>query len=155
MPTNLRLGLAIRPLKTDYNNITWVIDFSRLLVRRYPQIVDSSQTPPVIVRDSYVDNLPKSLFTAWESGGLKKVTIGTGLEYWYGKPKLFAIRWGYFYEHPQSVNRKFMTFGAGIRWDIFGFDFSYLSAIEENHPLSETLRFTLLIRWGGEEEEIE
>jgi hypothetical protein len=154
LPTNLRLGLAIRPLQTEYNNITWVIDFSRLLVRRYPQVVDSTQSPPVIVQESHVDNLPKALFSAWESGGLKKVTIGTGLEYWYGKPKLFAIRWGYFYEHPDYGNRKFMTFGAGIRWDIFGFDFSYLSAIEENHPLSETLRFTLLIRWGGEDQEV-
>jgi hypothetical protein len=154
LPTNLRLGLAVRPLKTEYNNITWVIDFSRLLVRRYPQIVDSTQSPPVVTQESHVDDLPKSLFSAWEAGGLKKVTIGTGLEYWYGKPKLFAIRWGYFYEHPDYGNRKFMTFGAGIRWDIFGFDFSYLSAIEENHPLSETLRFTLLIRWGDVDQEV-
>ncbi len=149
LPTNLRLGFAFKIIKSEYNNITGILDFSRMLVRRYPQEKDSAGN---VIKESYVDNLPKSLFTAWGAGGLKKVTIAGGLEYWYGSPKLFALRWGYFYEHPQYGNRKFMTFGAGIRYDIYGFDFSYLSAIEENHPLSETLRFTLIISWGGEEE---
>ncbi len=150
LPTNLRLGIAYKVIKSQYNSITAVVDFSRLLVRRYPAVIDSSGPTPVVVQDTYVDDLPKSLFTAWGSGGLKKVTIGGGLEYWYGAPKLFALRWGYFYENPQYGGRKFMTFGAGIRYDVYGFDFSYLSAIEENHPLSETLRFTLLIGWGGD-----
>ena len=42
-----------------------------------------------------------------------------------------------------------MTFGAGIRYDIYGFDFSYISAAEDNHPLSDTLRFSVIIGWGG------
>jgi len=150
LPTNLRLGLGFKVVKSEFNNLEAVVDFSRMLVRRYPQVKDSLNR---VIKDSYVDNLPKSLISAWGSGGLKKVTIAGGLEYWYGKPKLFALRWGYFYEHPDFGNRKFMTFGAGIRYDIYGFDFSYLSAIEENHPLSETLRFTLLISWGGPEQE--
>lgn len=157
LPTNLRLGFAFKIIKSEFNNITGIIDFSRMLVRRYPADTlknpDGTPVQPLQVKESYVDNLPKSLISSWGSGGLKKVTIAGGLEYWYGKPKLFALRWGYFYEDPHYGNRKFMTFGAGIRYDIYGFDFSYLSAIEENHPLSETLRFTLLMSWGGEEEE--
>jgi hypothetical protein len=69
------------------------------------------------------------------------------MEYWYNK--LIALRMGYFYEDPNYGNRKFMTFGAGIRYDIYGFDFSYISASDENSPLSDTLRFTLLIIWGA------
>jgi hypothetical protein len=69
-----------------------------------------------------------------------------GFEYWYDK--LIALRIGYFYEDPAFGNRKFLTFGAGIRYDIYGFDFSYISA-EQNHPLSDTIRFSLLIGWGG------
>jgi len=156
LPTNLRLGLGFKVVKSEFNNITAIMDFSRMLVRRYPADTIGYTAPPEsrpILSDPRVDDLPKSIFTAWGSGGLKKVTIAGGLEYWYGQPKLFALRWGYFYEHPDYGNRKFMTFGAGIRYDIYGFDFSYLSAIEENHPLSETLRFTLLIAWGGETEE--
>ncbi len=68
--------------------------------------------------------------------------------YWFCETKLISLRFGYFYEHPDYGNRKFLTFGAGVRYDIYGFDFSYLSTVEENHPLSETLRFTPLIAWG-------
>ncbi len=152
LPTNLRLGFGYKVIESEYNNITAIIDFNRMLVRRYPQIKDTLGN---LIQDPDVDDLPKSLVSAWGSGGFKKVTIAGGLEYWYGSPKLFALRWGYFYEDPNYGNRKFMTFGAGIRYDIYGFDFSYLSAIEENHPLGETMRFTLLLSWGAETEEWE
>jgi hypothetical protein len=148
LPTNLRLGIGAQLVKSEFNNVNFVIDFSRLLVRRYPQDTTYSEDGSYYsVNSPRVDPLPKSLYTAWGDGGLKKVTIGTGIEYWYGAPKLIALRFGYFYEHPQYGNRKFVTYGAGIRYDVYGFDFSYLSSVEENHPLSETLRFTLLVNW--------
>lgn len=137
LPTNLRIGITFKVIHSEYNNITMNTDFSRLLVRRHA--------------NGASDPFFKGIFTAWGDRGLQKVTIGTGAEYWYGKPKLLALRYGYFYEHPNAGNRKFHTFGAGIRYDIYGFDFSYLSTVEENHPLAETLRFTLLISWGGGE----
>jgi hypothetical protein len=146
LPTNLRLGLAANIVKSEYNNMNLVVDFSRLLVRRYPQVTDSNGT---VISTPQPDPFYKAIFTSWGDGGLKKVTIGAGLEYWYGAPKLVALRFGYFYENPKYGGRKFLTFGAGVRYDVYGFDFSYLSAVEENHPLSETLRFTLLIAWGA------
>jgi hypothetical protein len=135
LPTNLRIGLGYRILEDEYNQLTANLDFSRLLVRR--------------LSDGTSDPFYKAVFSSWGDGsGLKKVNIGTGVEYWYGAPKLIALRVGYFYEDPDYGNRKFMTFGAGIRYDIYGFDFSYISAAE-NHPLSDTMRFSLLIAWGG------
>ncbi len=135
LPTNLRLGIGINLLKSEFNNISANLDFQRILVRRH--------------KDGSSDNSFKALISAWGDGSkLRKVTFGGGLEYWYGAPRLVALRFGYFYEDPSFGNRKFLTFGAGIRYDIYGFDFSYLYAVEENHPLSETLRFTLLINWG-------
>jgi hypothetical protein len=148
LPTQLRLGIAAEVLKTEYNNITYIVDFARILVRRYP--APTNDQGAIIGDPPPPDALPKALFSAWGDGGLKKVTVGTGMEYWYGNPKLISLRFGYFYEHPDYGNRKFLTFGAGVRYDIYGFDFSYLSTVEENHPLSETLRFTLLIAWGAE-----
>ncbi len=147
LPTNLLLGFAAEVLKTEYNSVNVVLDFNRLLVRRR-DVIDSTGN----VVSSNVDNLPKSLITAWGDGGLQKVTIGTGMEYWYGSPKLIALRVGYFYESPNYGGRKFLTFGAGIRYDIYGFDFSYLSANADTSPLAETLRFTLSIAWGVSEE---
>jgi hypothetical protein len=138
LPTNLRLGLGYKVLEDEYNALTASVDFSRLLVRRY----SDPNRPP--------DSLPKSLITSWDAsaGGFKKVIVSGGLEYWYGSPRLLAIRIGYFDESQDYGNRKFLTFGAGIRYDMFGFDFSYISA-PEGTPLSDTMRFTLLIAWGG------
>jgi hypothetical protein len=134
LPTTLRLGLGYKIFDDEYNSLTASIDFSRLLVRRRD--------------DGTSDNLPNSLITAWGDGGLKKVIPCGGLEYWYGAPRLIALRIGYFDESAQYGNRKFLTFGAGIRYDIYGFDFSYISA-GTDHPLSDTMRFSLLVAWGG------
>ncbi|HTX19425.1 MAG TPA: PorV/PorQ family protein [Bacteroidota bacterium] len=136
LPTTLRLGFGIIPVKDEFNSLEIALDFSRLLVNR-----EGAQSDP----------LPKSLITSWTSPGwngvLRSTQTSVGMEYWYNK--LIALRMGYFYEDPAYGDRKFMTFGAGIRYDIYGFDFSYDSTSDENSPLSDTLRFTLLIIWGG------
>lgn len=150
LPTNLRLGLGFQPIKSEFNNVNILVDFNRLLVRRYAgDTVYAADSSIVSTTDARSDDFVTALVTAWGDRPFEKVTVGAGAEYWYGSPKLIALRFGYFYEHPEAGNRKFLTFGAGIRYDVYGFDFSYLSAIEENHPLGETLRFTLLINWGG------
>ena len=45
-----------------------------------------------------------------------------------------------------------MTFGAGIRYGIYGFDFSYISTFDQNNPLSNQLRFSLSLNLGGANE---
>ncbi len=144
IPTNFRLGFAYKILNDEYNSLIYTLDFSKLLV----------------VRDSTTsEEFYKAIFTAWGDKPFKEelrdVVTSMGLEYWYGTPGefLFALRTGFFYEDPSYGNRKFLTFGAGIRYDIYGFDFSYITTSVfkggENHPLSDTLRFTVLIGWGG------
>ncbi|MBK8552041.1 MAG: PorV/PorQ family protein [Ignavibacteria bacterium] len=91
-----------------------------------------------------VDPFYEAIFTSWGSG-LQSIQTSIGAEYWYGSPKLIALRAGYFYEDPSNGNRKFFTLGAGIRYDLYGFDFGYISTIEETHPLANTLRFGLLV----------
>ncbi len=146
LPTLLRVGLGYKIFEDEFNSLTYSVDFSRLLVRRRPEIKDTSGN---VIQSASVDPLPKSLFTAWGDGsGLKKVNVSMGAEYWYGSPRLLAIRVGHFFEDPSFGNRNFWTFGAGLRYDIFGFDFSYISAAE-GHPLSDTIRFSLLIGWGN------
>lgn len=146
LPTNLRVGLGYKLFEDEYNSMTYSVDFSRLLIRRRAEVKDSSGA---VIQKASVDALPKSLFTAWGDGsGLKKINVSMGAEYWYGSPRLIAIRIGHFFEDPSFGNRNFWTFGAGLRYDIFGFDFSYISAAE-GHPLSDTIRFSLLIGWGA------
>ncbi len=146
IPTDLRVGLAARIFQDEYNSLTYTLDFSRLLIG----IADTSGRRP----DFY-----KALFTSWTDRSftevLKSVNTAMGLEYWYGIPSdfMFALRAGFFYEDPDHGNRKFVTLGAGIRYDLYGFDFSYITTDifkgTENHPLSNTLRFTLLVGWGS------
>ena len=139
LPTNLRLGLGYKILASEYNNLIAIVDVNKLLVRNRG--------------DGTSDPFYKAIFTSWTDKPfgevLREFTTSVGLEYWYGSPRWIGLRGGYFYEDPQYGNRKFLTFGAGIRYDIYGFDFSYINTFEEQHPLGNTLRFTLLISWGG------
>ncbi len=144
IPTNLRIGFAYQILNDDFNSLMVTADFTKLMVVR-----DSSSS-----KEFY-----EAIFNTWTnksfSETIRSFTTAIGLEYWYGTPGefLFALRTGYFYEDPSYGNRKFITFGAGIRYDIYGFDFSYLTTSVfpdgENQPLNDTLRFTVSIGWGN------
>jgi hypothetical protein len=142
IPTQLRLGFAYKILDDDFNNLIYTLDFTKLLI-------DTSST-----KEFY-----QAIFTSWAdapmSEELKRIVTSMGLEYIYGQPGdfLFAIRAGFFYEDPSYGNRKFVTFGAGIKYDIYGFDFSYISTDVfkggDTHPLSNTLRFSISIGWDA------
>ena len=73
---------------------------------------------------------------------MAEVMISVGMEYWYRE--LFAARAGYFHESDTKGGRKYFTVGLGFRYQKFGLDFSYLVPTKQNHPLAETIRFTLL-----------
>lgn len=147
LPTNFRLGIAARIWEDDYNSLTYTLDFSKLLV---DESKDSTKKK---------DPFYKTIFTAWADQSIgeeiQDIQTSMGLEYKYGDPEDFqlALRAGFFYEDPQKGNRKFVSFGAGVNYQNIGFDFSYLStAVFKNgddHPLSNTLRFTLSVGWGG------
>ena len=72
---------------------------------------------------------------------MQEINLSFGIEYWYNKQ--FAIRGGYFYESQNKGNRKYFTAGAGLKLNVFALDFSYLLPTQRNHPLENTLRFTL------------
>jgi hypothetical protein len=157
IPTNFRLGFAYKIIDEDFNQLLYTLDFSKLLVSRKEiiEVVSEDSTRTISESKEWYE----ALFYAWGdeplSEELRDIVTSMGLEYWYGQPGdfLFALRTGFFYEDPEYGNRKFVTFGAGIRYDIYGFDFSYITTSVfkngENHPLSDTLRFTVLIGWGA------
>ncbi|MFT5145264.1 MAG: long-subunit fatty acid transport protein [Thalassolituus oleivorans] len=154
IPTNLRLGWAFTMDFDEYNSLTFVTDFNKDMIH----YSDSDSTGRT------ADPFYKAIFSSWSPievqtnalneddptletlGVLDLMTIGAGMEYWYNR--LFAIRAGYFYENPYNGNRKFMTIGSGVRYNIIGIDFSYIYALEENSPLANTMRFSLLLNFG-------
>ena len=156
IPINLKLGPAFTFNFDAYNTVTFLFDVNKLLV----------PTPPIYARDSLgrpvIDNngdyaiskgkdpnrgVVSGMFGSFTDapGGfkeeIKEFNYSVGVEYWYDKQ--FAIRTGFFYEHPHKGNRKYVTLGAGFRLNVFGLDFAYLIPLEQRHPLENTLRFTL------------
>ena len=141
IPTNLRVGMAYQIFKDEYNSLMYTLDLSKLLVDK-----DSTGSK----------SFYEAIFTSWGAKPFfRSIDYSMGLEYWYGTPGdfLFALRTGFFYEDPLIGNRKFVTFGAGIKYDLYGFDFSYITTSifkgGANHPLSDTLRFSVSIGWGA------
>lgn len=148
IPTNLRLGTAYTTELDPYNKITFTLDFNKLLV----------PTPPVRDQDGNIvageDDKDKSLLSGifgsfsdapdGFSEEIKEIMTSAGVEYWYND--LFAARLGYFNEAKTKGNRKYMTIGVGFRKDRFGLDVAYLVPTNKReHPLAETIRFTLLL----------
>lgn len=131
LPTNLRLGTALTLYQDEYNDIKIACDVSKILVYR-----DENGAKPI----------PSSFTWAWKIPGFE---TGVGAEYWYkyNNTPVLALRGGYFNEPSRLGNRQYFTFGAGVRYSIFNLDMSFINPIEENHPLANTMRFSLLVNW--------
>ncbi len=127
LPTNFKIGLAYRVLDQEFNRITLVFDVNKLLVNRTTDADGNTHTDP----------LSKAFFTAW---GNDDYILNFGGEYWYAN--LIALRAGY--NHDPAGNSKYATFGAGLRYSIYQFDFGYIAAGDQ-HPLANTMRFSLTI----------
>ncbi|HCD53523.1 MAG TPA: hypothetical protein DEQ34_13830 [Balneolaceae bacterium] len=156
LPTLLRFGIAL-DYNLDpqgYNRITIASDVSKIMARKEAIEVQSGDS----VRTEYRMISPvKALFESWgplernigtevvELSVMEQFMIGVGAEYWYNN--LFSVRGGYYYEDPYNGDRKYITFGAGLRVNTFGIDFSYIRTLESDHPLANTLRFSVLLNF--------
>jgi hypothetical protein len=149
IPTNLKMGAAYTTALDDYNTLSFTADINKLLVPTPPKDTTTYDTGTIIYpgginSDKSVIGGIFSSFTDAPGGfkeELQEITLSAGVEYWYNKQ--FALRAGYFYENQYKGNRKFMTAGAGLKLNVFALDFSYLLPVARNHPLENTLRFTL------------
>jgi hypothetical protein len=151
IPTNLGVGGAYTIHLDEFNDFTIAADFNKLLVPTpVPGDVDPQDNVPDYKQVSPVAGMFKSFGDA--PGGfseeLKEITTGVGLEYWYDQQ--FAVRAGFFREHYSKGNRRYATVGLGIKYNIFGLNFSYLVPTTNNrNPLDNTLRFSLLFDFGA------
>ena len=155
IPINLRIGPRITFDLDNFNQLSFMVDFNKLLV----------PTPPIFERDSLGNLIPDGdgyviregrdpnrsvvagmlgSFTDAPGGfreELNEITISAGAEYWYDQQ--FAIRAGYFHEHESKGNRKYFTVGVGLRYNVFGLDFAYVIPVAQRSPLENVLRFSL------------
>jgi Type IX secretion system protein PorV len=170
LPTNWRIGSALKVEFDKYNSLTTALDFNKLLVPS-PPIYDgngdiiSGRDPNVGV----VTGMIQSFYDApgnvsFDENGtpsvkknsrfgeeIREINFGIGLEYWYGS--ILAVRTGYFNEHYSKGNRRYLTFGAGIYFGVFGLDVSYLASVTQNNPLANTVRFSLKFKFGDQKDD--
>jgi hypothetical protein len=156
IPTNLRLGPSFTLNIDDYNSISFSLDLSKLLVPTPPVTqYDSVTKTYVIIKGmdnnvSAIRGIMQSFYDApyGFKEELQEIDVSIAAEYWYNK--LFSIRTGYFYESKFKGGRQFFTLGAGLRYNVFGLDFSYLIPVKNNNPLQNTMQFTLLFNFDTE-----
>lgn len=149
IPTNIRFGPRLTLDLDDYNRLSFMIDVNKLLVPTPPIYDSTGNTQPeniIAGKDpnvSVVEGMIQSWYDAPDGFGeeMREFYFATGVEYWYNK--VFAVRGGFFYENKLKGNRKYFTLGAGLKYNVFGLDFSYLIPLEQQNPLENTLRFTL------------
>ncbi len=159
IPANLKIGTSWSYDIDQYNSITGMFDLNKLMVPTPGITVLQDYTG---LKDSFVLGTEERIFERNRSddpvisaaiksfadapGGLKEelkeYNVSLGLEYIYAKQ--FFLRAGYFNEAKTKGNRKYATFGFGIRYKVFGLDAAYLVPFVQRHPLQNQLRFTLI-----------
>ena len=153
IPINLRIGSSLNTDFDDYNSMSFSFDINKLLVPTPPLYDENGD----IIRGkdpnvSVVSGIFQSFGDAPDgiNEELRELNLSIGMEYWYDKQ--FALRAGYFHEHDTKGGRKYLTFGSGVKYNVFALDFSYLvstSNLGGTNPLANTMRFTLIFDLGS------
>lgn len=169
IPTNLRLGSALNMELDEYNKFTFTVDANKLLIPtppiydpNNPNTILSGRDPNVGVATGMFGSFTDAPGSLVNDGGvytvengsrfreeLREVNLSAGAEFLYSE--LFAVRAGYFYEHPTKGNRQFISFGAGIKYKVIGLDLSYILALTQQSPLANTIRFSIKFNLGSTE----
>lgn len=150
LPVNLRLGSAYTTELDLYNRITFLLDFNKLLVPT-PPIRDPNNPDNILFGKDDDRTLLGGMFGSFSDAPdgareeFREIMTSLGIEYWYDNT--FAARLGYFNEARTKGNRKYLTAGVGFRKNNFGIDVAYVVPTNRReHPLAETVRFTLLFQ---------
>jgi hypothetical protein len=139
IPTNLRVGTAFTTNLDPYNALTFGIDLNKLMVPT-PGGKGANRSLIGGMFGSFAD-APDGF-----KEEMQEIMYSVGAEYNYND--VFAIRTGYFWENKEKGDRKFLSFGLGFQYQVFGIDLAYLVPKNE-HPLAETLRISMVFNWEG------
>jgi hypothetical protein len=146
------IGVAWEFMFDEYNSLTIISDVNKLLVPS--PCFEDCDTDQDGVPDWKQEAPISGIFTSFSdaprgfSKELQEFMLSFGLEYWYAKQ--FAVRAGYYTEHRLKGNRRFFTVGIGLKYNVFGLNFSYLvPTTNQRNPLDNTLRFSLLFDFGA------
>jgi hypothetical protein len=150
LPANIGLGAGWEFFLDEYNTITFALDINKLMVPTPCQGTDCDQDGDG--RQDYKDqssisgvySLLSMMHRKDSSEELQELMYSTGMEYWYDKQ--FAVRAGYYLENAKKGNRQFFTVGLGLKYNIFGLNFSYLDSYHQpKEPIGQHLAVLLAV----------
>ncbi|MDT0677162.1 type IX secretion system outer membrane channel protein PorV [Autumnicola musiva] len=155
IPTNFKAGAGFDFLLDQDNSLGAYVEFNKLLVPT-PQDFNGDGDMDSEDEETYndigaIEGIFESFGDAPDGFGeeLREVTWALGAEYNY--QDVFAFRAGYFNENENKGARRFVSFGAGFRYEMVNIDISYLfSTSNVPSPLEGTLRFGLTFNFGEE-----
>jgi hypothetical protein len=166
IPTNFRLGTTLNMELDEFNKFSFSIDANKLLVPTNPYYhpsngdIVSGRNPDVGVASGIFGSFTDAPGNVFEDNGsyyvesgsvfkeeLNEINLSFGAEFLYSE--LFALRAGYFHEHPTKGNRRFISFGAGIKYKVLELDLSYILALTQASPLANTIRFSIKLNMGS------
>lgn len=154
IPANLGAGVSYTTVPNESSRISFSLDVNKLLVPAPPVPINSSlrnaaDTAAELAYKS--QSVVSSYFKSFSGGSqLQLLQASAGIEYCYADQ--FFLRTGYHYEDVNQGNLKYLTFGAGLKYNIINIDLSYLvpsgKGIDQN-PLSNTVRFGVTFDLNG------
>lgn len=153
IPTNFKIGGGFDFIMDASNKIGTYLEFNKFLVPTPRDFNGDGRIDSEDNREYNDIGAIEGIFTSWGdapdglSEELKEVTWALGAEYMY--KDVFALRTGYFHESEEKGSRKFVSFGAGFKYNPVVIDISYLfSTSDVVSPLEGTLRFGLTFNFG-------
>lgn len=166
IPANFGIGTSFQYDIDEHNSITFAVDITKLMVPTPVPSVRQEEINGVMtavpnpdydkdgngIADYQEKSVPSSIFSSFGDASfgeeIRELMYSFGIEYWYNKQ--FAVRLGHYNEHKTKGNRKYITAGLGIKYNVFTIDFSYLIPTfnSQRNPLDNTLRFSLMMDFG-------
>lgn len=147
LPTELKLGSAVAFIGNE-SKLTLALDVNKLLIPTQPIY---SPDGKIISGKDPNRSVPAGIFGSFNDapGGfneeLREIGLSTGLELLY--KDMMVFRAGYNYQDVQKGDGSYFTLGAGLRYQIYSIDMSYLVTSERSNPLANTLRFGLAVNF--------
>ncbi len=139
LPSDLRLGVSVLAIDRESTGLTLSAGVNKLLVSG---------------NKATADPIPVAFVTAWNNGG---IGINAGAEFSLRearREKELAIRAGFISEPNVETSQQFATFGLGVKYSFIGLDASMLVPLSGNHPLANTMRWTLKFDMQGSTESV-
>ncbi|GHT10898.1 hypothetical protein AGMMS4956_03080 [Bacteroidia bacterium] len=148
LPMAIRLGGRYSYSFDDDNRLMVGLELSKLLVPS-PAVRDVTTDEILKGKEDDVSKISvvQAMFQSFVDApyGFKEemseIMSSWGAEY--GYQDLFFARFGYFHDSKRKGNRRYLTFGAGVRYSFMTLDLAYYYTFTNNDPMKNTLKLSL------------